>query len=148
VDDIPGVSRLLQSLATEFIIRETPPELAQKFLEGNSPEGIAANIANGYVYHVAEDDGVVAGFIGMRERKHVFHLFVGKQWQGQGLSRRLWDTGRRAAMEAGGAAPFTVNASNYALDAYRHLGFVCTAPMAVKNGIRFNAMEWDGKSCR
>jgi len=146
--DIPGVSRLLQSLAAEFIVHETPPELAQKFLESNSPEGIGANIADGYVYHVAAEDGVIAGFIGMRARQHVFHLFVGKKWQGQGLARRLWDDGRQAAVDAGGAAPFTVNASNYALDAYRKLGFMVTAPMAVKNGIRFNAMKWDGTSER
>lgn len=66
------------------------------------------------------------------------------QWQGRGLARRLWDAGRQAAVDAGGTAPFTVNASNYALDAYRKLGFMVTVPMAVKNWIRFNAMEWDG----
>ncbi|MFA9217268.1 MAG: GNAT family N-acetyltransferase [Sphingomonadaceae bacterium] len=97
------------------------------------------------MYHVADDDAAIAGVIGMRDCQHVFHLFVGKPWQGRGLSRRLWDAGRRAAMDAGGTPPFTVNASNYALHAYESLGFMRTAPMALKNGIRFNAMAWQAR---
>jgi GNAT superfamily N-acetyltransferase len=142
--DIPAVSALLQALANEFIIHDTPADIAARFLESNSPEGIADNLDNDFVYHVACDQDTIAGFIGIRERRHLFHLFVGKQWQGQGLSRLLWDAGRQAAIDAGGAPPFTVNASNYAFEAYRRLGFVRTAPMAVKNGIHFNAMQWDG----
>jgi GNAT superfamily N-acetyltransferase len=141
--DIPAVSAMLQELASEFILQETEPALALRFLQSNSPAGIADNIANDYTYHVAEHCGVIAGFIGMRERRHVFHLFVGKSWQGQGISRLLWDAGRKAAIDAGARPPFTVNASNYAFEAYQRLGFVRTAPMAIKNGVRFNAMQWD-----
>lgn len=141
-DDIPAVSILIQALATEFILDATPPNLADSFLRGNSPDGIKSNIEQGYVYHVADDNGVIAGVIGVRNCQHLFHLFVGKPWQGQGLSRQLWDVGRRAATDAGGAPPFTVNASNYALKAYENLGFKRTAPLSVKNGIPFNAMEW------
>lgn len=141
--DIPVVSAMLQELASEFILQETEPHLALRFLQSNSPTGIADNLANDYTYHVAERRGVIAGFIGVRARRHVFHLFVGKSWQGQGISRLLWDVGRKAAIDAGGRPPFTVNASNYAFDAYQRLGFVRTAPMAIKNGVRFNAMQWD-----
>lgn len=134
---------MLQELATEFILYETDPIHAMQFLQGNSPENIANNLANDYTYHVAEHFGVIAGLIGIRERRHVFHLFVGKSFQGQGISRQLWDAGRDAAVDAGGGPSFTVNASNYAFEAYRRLRFVRTAPVAVKNGVRFNAMRWD-----
>jgi len=140
--DIDAVAALLHRLASDFILHETPPEQAAVFLEHNSAAGITANLANDFVYHVAEDGGAIAGFIGIRERRHVFHLFVGTPWQGQGLARALWEAGRQGAIDAGGAPPFTVNASNYALGVYRRLGFVATAPMAIKNGIRFTPMQW------
>lgn len=140
--DIAAVSALLQALAAEFILHETPAPLAASFLESNSPAGIAANVDRGDIYHVADDGGTIAGFIGVREGRHVFHLFVGRRWQGQGLARRLWDTGREAAMDAGSCPPFTVNASNHALDAYRRLGFAPTATLQVKNGIPHTPMQW------
>ncbi|MFL6706750.1 MAG: GNAT family N-acetyltransferase [Massilia sp.] len=140
--DLDAVAALLHSLASEFILHETPPEQAAVFLQDNSAPGIRAHLANGFAYHVAEDAGAIVGFIGMRERRHLFHLFVDKRWQGRGLSRALWDAGRHAAIDAGGAPPFTVNASNYALPAYQRLGFVATAPMTIKNGIRFTPMQW------
>lgn len=140
--DTASVADLLQGLASEFILHETPPEQAASFSASNSAGGIIANLANDFVYHVADDGGAIAGFIGVRQRQHVFHLFVGKPWQGKGLARALWEAGRQAAVSTGGAAPFTVNASTYALAAYRRLGFVATGPMAVKNGIRFTPMQW------
>lgn len=140
--DIPAVAAMLHALASEFILHETAPEQAAAFLRDNSADGIRAHLARGFVYHVAVDEGVVAGFIGMRERQHLFHLFVGKQWQRLGLARRLWDAGRDAAIAAGGAPPFTVNASTYVVDAYLRLGFVATGAMQVKNGIRFTPMQW------
>jgi predicted GNAT family acetyltransferase len=84
----------------------------------------------------------------MRERHQVFHLFVGTPWRGQGLSRTLRDAGRNAAIAAGGTPPFSVNTSNDALDAYRRLGFMQTAPTAVKNGIIYTAIEWNEPCCK
>lgn len=141
-DDIDAVAALLRTLAIEFIVHDSRPEQASTFLRENDRDGIAGYLARGFTYHVADDDGAIAGFIGMRERQHVFHLFVGTPWQGRGLARRLWDVARTAAFKAGAAPPFTVNASNYAVAAYERLGFVRTSPMLEKNGIRFNPMQW------
>lgn len=127
-DDIDAVAALLRTLAIEFIVHDSRPEQVSTFLRENDRDGIAGYLARGFTYHVADDDGAIAGFIGMRERQHVFHLFVGTQWQ--------------AAFKAGAAPPFTVNASNYAVAAYERLGFVRTSPMLEKNGIRFNPMQW------
>ena len=141
-DDIAAVAALLRTLASEFIVHDSRPEQASTFLRENDRDGIAGYLSRGFVYHVADDGGAIAGFIGMRERQHVFHLFVGTAWQGRGLARRLWEVARTAAIGAGVAPPFTVNASNYAVAAYERLGFVRTSPMLEKNGIRFNPMQW------
>jgi GNAT superfamily N-acetyltransferase len=139
--DIPAVARLLNVLAREFIVHESSPEGACTFLRENDEEGIRRYIAMGHVYHVAEADGEIAGFIAVREKKHLFHMFVGVKWQRQGLGRRLWEVARAQAIADGGSGSFTVNASNYALPMYAALGFARTAPMQCVKGLYFNPME-------
>lgn len=140
--DIPAVARLLRSLAAEFIVHESPCEGAATFLRENDEQGLRGFVARGYAYHVAEDGGTIAGFIAVRERRHVFHLFVDKRWQRQGVARRLWDVARRVARDSGGNGGFTVNSSNFAVPAYEAMGFVRSAPMQCKDGLYFNPMEF------
>jgi ribosomal protein S18 acetylase RimI-like enzyme len=139
--DIAAVARLLNVLSREFIVNESTPEGASTFLRENDEEGIRRYIGMGKVYHVADAGGEIAGFIAVRERAHLFHMFVGVKWQRQGLARRLWEVARAQAIAAGGSGGFTVNASNFAVPMYEALGFVRTAPMQCLKGLYFNPME-------
>lgn len=143
--DILPVAALLHQVALEFIVAEFSVEAASTFLRANDGEGIARNLAQGMLYHVAEIDGVLAGFVGMRGHQHVFHLFVGKAWQGRGLARQLWAHARECAEAAGGAPPFTINASNYAVPAYEKLGFTRSGPTRELHGVFYNPMQWQRK---
>lgn len=143
--DILPVAALLHQLALEFIVAEFSAEAASTFLRANDGEGIARNLAQGMLYHVAEIDCVLAGFVGMRGHQHVFHLFVGKPWQGHGLARQLWTHARQSAEAAGGAPPFTINASNYAVPAYEKLGFTRSEPTRELHGVFYNPMQWLGE---
>jgi ribosomal protein S18 acetylase RimI-like enzyme len=142
--DVPAVARLLKALATDFIVHESTPEGAATFLRENNEEAIRRYIGIGHVYHVAESDGEIAGFISVRDQSHLFHMFVGVKWQGQGVARKLWGVARQAAIEAGGSGSITVNASNYAVPVYEAMGFVRTAPMQCMKGLYFNPMEFSG----
>ncbi len=139
--DIPAVARLLNALAREFIVHESTPEGASTFLRENDEEGIRRYIGMGHVYHVAEIDREIAGFIAIRERKHVFHMFVGARWQRQGVARKLWEVAREVAIAGGGSGSFTVNASNFAVPVYEAMGFARTAPTQCMKGLYFNPME-------
>lgn len=141
-DDIAPVAAMLRALALEFIVPEFTAEAASTFLRANDRKGIQRNLAQGMLYHVAEIDGELAGFVGMRAHQHVYHLFVGKRWQGKGVARVLWLHAKGAALAAGAAPPFTINASNFAVRAYERLGFVRTGPMAEANGVYYNPMQW------
>jgi ribosomal protein S18 acetylase RimI-like enzyme len=141
--DIPEVARLLNVLSRQFIVHESTPEGASTFLRENDEQAIRRYIDMGHVYHVAKCDGEIAGFIAVRERKHLFHMFVGLKWQRQGIGRKLWDAARTAAIEGGGGGSFTVNASNFAVPMYEAMGFVRTAPMQCLKGLFFNPMELD-----
>lgn len=138
--DVAAVAGLLQALARQFIVHEATPEGAATFLRENDADAIRRYIAAGMVYHVAQVDGAIAGFIAMRERAHLYHMFVGVAWQRRGIGRRLWEVARQAALDAGGDGRFTVNASNFAVPVYQALGFARTAPMQTMKGLPFNPM--------
>jgi GNAT superfamily N-acetyltransferase len=142
-EDVPAVAQLLKVLARDFIVHESTPEGAATFLRENNEEAIRRYIVAGQVYHVAESDGQIAGFVSMRDRSHLFHLFVGVPWQGQGVARKLWEVARQAAIDAGGSGSFTVNSSNFAVPVYEKMGFVRTAPMQCLKALYFNPMQLD-----
>lgn len=140
--DIGAVARLLEVLAREYFLGACSPEQASTFLRENDAAALRRLVGEGYAYHVAEADGQVAGFIAVRERRHVYHLFVAAQFHRRGIGRALWDHARAIAMASGAEGVFTVNASNYAVPMYESLGFVRAAPMQCKNGLEFNPMVY------
>ena len=142
--DIPAVAVLMRSLSDEFIVHECSPDAAAAFARENDEAGIRAFVGAGMAYYVAEKDGTIAGFIAMRENKHIFHMFVDKAHHRQGIAKALWDVARQAAIDAGNPGQFTVNASNYALPVYQAMDFVPTAPTQCKNGIYYNPMQLEG----
>lgn len=144
--DVPQVACLLRDLAGEFIVHESTPEGAATFLRENDEAAIRRYIEIGHVYHVAESDGQIAGFISVRDRSHLFHMFVAVKWQGQGVARKLWEVARANAIEGGGGGAFTVNASNFAVPVYLAMGFERTAPMQCLKGLYFNPMKLDGET--
>ena len=142
-NDVPAVARLLKVLARQFIVHESSLVGAATFLRENEETAIRRYIALGHVYHVAEPDGDIAGFVAVRERNHLFHMFVGVRWQRQGVGRQLWEAARAQAIAAGGSGEFTVNSSNFAVPMYEAMGFVRTAPMQSMKGLLYNPMAFE-----
>jgi GNAT superfamily N-acetyltransferase len=143
--DIAAVATLMRALSDEFIVHECTPDAAARFANENSEDGIRGFVNAGMAYYVAEKDDGLAGFIALRDNKHVFHMFVDKAHHRQGIAAALWQAARAAALEAGNPGQFTVNASNYALPVYEKMGFVRTGEMQCKNGIYFNPMQVKGQ---
>jgi ribosomal protein S18 acetylase RimI-like enzyme len=85
---------------------------------------IGGYIESGYRYHIAEEDGELAGVVAVRDNSHLYHLFVSERFQGQGLARRLWEVAKTASLSAGNPGLFTVNSSRYAVGMYENFGFV------------------------
>jgi GNAT superfamily N-acetyltransferase len=142
--DIPAVAQLMRKLSEEYIVNEGSAAAASNFFRENDEQGLRNFVAAGIVYHVAERDDTILGFIAVREKKHLFHMFVDKQHHRQGIARALWAVARQAAIEAGNTGVFTVNSSNYALPVYKAMGFVPTAPKQFTNGLYYNPMQLDG----
>ena len=136
-----AVARLFRTLAQAFIVNENDADSAELFLRENDEATLRGFLAAGsHVFHVADDNGRIAGYIAMRELGHIFHLFVASDWHGRGLARQLWDVARAASVAAGHQRHFTVNASNYALQVYQRFGFVATAPLQCTRGLYYTPM--------
>ena len=146
--DIRAVAALLESLAREHITREFSPQARDFFLENNNADRIRAFAARGFRYHVAESHGRIVGFVGVRDNKHLYHLFVANDCQRQGLARLLWSVAREQCIAAGHRGAFSVNSSNNAVAVYEKLGFVRSGPLKNDNGVLYNPMCTSDEAAR
>ncbi len=139
--DIDAVASLLCELAGEFIIRAFDAAARERFLRKNDAQAIRALIASGHRYHVAELNGALAGFVGVRDNTHLYHLFVAKPMQRQGIGRALWEFAKRECAANGNSGPYTVNSSDNAVPVYERWGFRRNGPAQKSNGILYNPMK-------
>jgi N-acetylglutamate synthase-like GNAT family acetyltransferase len=135
IQDAPAISDLIRPLAQRYIAHEFPPEGAANLLASMDAEAIEGYLASRYEYHVAEDNGVLVGVVGVRDNSHVYHLFVADDFRGRGVARRLWRVAHDACRRAGNVGEFTVNSSRFAVGMYRKFGFLETGPPETKGGV-------------
>lgn len=139
--DAPAIAELLRPLAEKYIAAQFSARGRETLLATLTPERISANIAGRYRYHVAEARGRLVGVVGMRDGRHLYHLFVAETHQRRGLARRLWELAIEACCETGDTGELTVNSSLYARGFYEKLGFVATSPEIEKDGVVFVPMK-------
>lgn len=85
-------------------------------------------------------DGQIVGVISTRDNSHISLLFVDKDFQRQGIARRLLEVALSDIRMQPDAGQVTVNSSPYAVEAYEHLGFTRTGEQQEKDGIVFIPM--------
>lgn len=84
----------------------------------------------------------LVGVIAVKDFAHICLLFVKKEYQRQGIAKRLFHTILAHYKTHEGIDKITVNSSPYAVEAYRHLGFINTDSEKTIKGIRFTPMEY------
>jgi predicted GNAT family N-acyltransferase len=94
-----------------------------------------------YLYLLAYSDSQLAGFIAIRDGSHLFHLFVQRSHQRQGLARRLWERALREPYTSSSNGAFTVNSSLSAVPVYQAFGFVPAGSIQSAHGISFLPMR-------
>lgn len=138
-EDAAAVSALINASAHHFL-QDPSGRGAERFLEGIAPEAVLGYINNpNFLYLIAETSGNLAGAAALRDRTHLFHLFVAPSYQRQGLARALWTAVRQGAGE--GMGKFTVNSSPNAVAVYERFGFTSTGPHTKINGISYVPMK-------
>ena len=139
--DAEAISELILSFRQEYML-DPSGRGAEEFLASVSVEAERGYIGSTrYYYLLAEAEGKIVGVIALRDRTHVFRLFVVRALQGKGLARELWRRACQAVVQAGQPLEFTVNSSQMAVPVYRRFGFEQCSPPVEMHGITFVPMR-------
>jgi len=122
--DARAIGVLVRRVTRQDVLPGQPAGAAAHLMETMSARNERARIREGKRYHVAEMDGRIVGVVATRDDSHVFRLFVGRRWRGLGIARRLLDRAVADCRRRAGTQTITLNASAFAVGAYRRLGFV------------------------
>jgi GNAT superfamily N-acetyltransferase len=135
------ISELINSVSNYFTL--DPQGLgAEGFLETISTESILKYIENpSFYYCICLIEKELAGVIAIKEKTHVFHLFVSPEHQKKGLARLLWNHALVNVFELNAVNVVTVNSTPFAVEVYKKFGFKCTGEKIEKNGSAFVPMK-------
>lgn len=144
-EDAPACAALIAAFQRD-LTEDPDGRGAEGYLASVSAEAERGYLASPrYAYLLAFSgagpDARLLGFIAIRDRAHLFHLFVDRAAQGGGVARRLWRQALADARAQGGDGAMTVNASLAAVPVYRAFGFGETAPLTRQHGIAFQPMR-------
>jgi len=136
--DAEAIAALVGSLA-HYFVTDTTAANVQPFLATFRPQAIGELLANPeFLCLGAEEAGRLIGVITLHRPAHLHHLFVSPEAHRRGIARALWQA-IQAALPA--PATVTVNSSEFAVAVYQRLGFVASAEIQERNGVRYVPMH-------
>lgn len=130
--DARAIGVLVRRVTRQDVLPGQPAGAAAHLMQTMSARSERQRIREGQRYHVAEIDGRLVGVVATRDDRHVFRLFVGRRWRGRGIARRLLDRAVADCRRRAGTRTITLNASAFAVAAYRRLGFVSKGGLAAR----------------
>ena len=139
--DAEAIADLIASFQSE-LTDDASGAGAEDFLASVSLQSERNYLASDrYRYLLAFAGSHLAGFIAIRDRSHLFHLFVERAHQRQGIARIMWEHALRELCVPNGDGAFTVNSSLQAVPVYQAFGFTAAGPAQRKHGISFVPMR-------
>ncbi|MGQ8367236.1 GNAT family N-acetyltransferase [Glaciecola sp. 1036] len=138
LEDAENLASLVRSLAHFYIDQDTdnlPLWLAETLTTSAFERRLTDD---NYVNLVCVIDNKIVGYIALKEKSHLYHLFVDKNFHGRGIARMLWTS---LSPFLSKSTPTTVRSSVYAVPVYQKLGFIICGEKATKNGVSFQPME-------
>ena len=140
-EDAESISKLICLLSAKFISHEFTTEGKETLLNSMSVGEIKKHIQTGFKFFLALEDNHIVGVVGIKDNRHLYHLFVAERYQRRGIATRLWQVAMQACIEAGNPGEFSVNSSIFAEQAYKAFGFVVQSEPQVKNGVVYIPMK-------
>lgn len=143
VADAPSIKTLVESLSHYYLNEEVsddqdvllPLWFANTLTISQFENRLSSSNFANFVY---VKQGQVVGYLSIKEKHHLYHLFVAQAHQRKGLSKKLWNH----ALSVVGGHDYTVRSSLYAVPIYRQFGFKESGPAASKEGIGFQPMAF------
>ncbi|WP_105259156.1 GNAT family N-acetyltransferase [Pseudoalteromonas sp. T1lg88] len=136
ISDAKSISELILPLTNKYVCPTCDVSVHSILLDSMSKENIEKYLSTNYDYVVAvTENNEVVGVAGVRDNSHLYHLFVDDNFQGNGLSRKLWETIKEKAIKNGNSGAFTVNSAVNAENVYLRFGFKRTEGIRNQQGM-------------
>ncbi|ELA7158718.1 GNAT family N-acetyltransferase [Vibrio parahaemolyticus] len=136
ISDAKSISELILPLTEKYVCPTCDASVQGILLDSMSEESIGKCLSTNYDYVVAvTTNNEVVGVAGVRDNSHLYHLFVDDNFQGKGLSRKLWETIKKEAIKNGNRGAFTVNSAVNAENVYLRFGFKRTEGIRNRQGM-------------
>ena len=134
-EEYPAALELCWRVFLEFEAPDYPPEGTAAFRASLDDEERTRQLN----FYGAFDGEKLVGVLCMRPPQHIGGFFVDAAYHRRGIGGKLFEAMRRDyARQA-----FTVNASPYAVEVYRHLGFTPTDTEQLTDGLRYTPMRFE-----
>ena len=136
--DAEAIAALIGKLS-HYFVADVAAASVQPFLATFHPPAIAELLAKPeFVCLAIEETGYLLGVITLHRPAHLHHLFVSPDAHRRGIARSLW---RAIQAELPMPATVTVNSSEFAVPVYQSFGFVATAEVQERSGVRYIPMR-------
>ncbi len=138
--DAEPISALLKELSPFFLANQEDAHAAAYFAHTGSARIADQLQARDRAFLVAEVDGAFAGFIALKDWRHVVQFFVAPRFQKVGVGSALWSRARAEIRRNGPPQDITVRASVFAVPVYGRFGFEITGERTTQKGLTFVPM--------
>jgi GNAT superfamily N-acetyltransferase len=139
--DAQSISRLVQASFLEFVAPDWEAHAVEKFLKESSPTELAAFLERADFSAVAMAENEPVGFILLAPPNLLKALFVHRSWHKRGIARQLWALARDyLGSRKPSVETIELNASPFAVEAYKMLGFYPISGPILRQGCRSTRM--------
>ncbi|WP_371372763.1 GNAT family N-acetyltransferase [Sporomusa aerivorans] len=141
LNEIDKAQTLIKSVFDKYIAPGYSPEGIRHFYEFITLEAIISRLITKSFMLAARTENEIIGVAEIRDYSHISLLFTAEAYHGNGVARTLIRTAIDKCLQKNKELKsITVKASPYAVPIYEKLGFSCSEPEQVLNGLRFTPM--------
>jgi ribosomal protein S18 acetylase RimI-like enzyme len=133
--DALRLSQITNELTSYIFEKEVPKWFEDELLEESFKQRILSDEYEHFVY-VQENE--IVGFIAIKNKNRLFHLFVDSKHHKKGIAKELWNY----IKEHYDVSNMSVNASLYAIKTYESFGFKVTGEESEYLGLKYQPMSY------
>jgi len=137
LEDAQELNCLVSSLLL-YIFEQTPSWFEEDISKDSFEKRLKDKNYEHYIYTI---DKKIVGFIAIKEKNHLYHLFVDKNFHKRGIAKKLFECVKTNM----NTTNMKVNASLYSIAVYKALGFKESGKQENYQGLDYQPMVYESK---